>query len=141
MLNFSEHGIVFVWHFLREDILVRVPRTEGLSYISGLLYYKIFQTQTEVCSVTSGGKDADTTKNLYFLFPWMLSFWGWLLRVALTKPTPRQNCFTSLVCALRDKGMNLAGCQLINRPLMNLCHCRRGVSTLLGTCCQQEVEN
>lgn len=71
----------------------------------------------------------------------MLSFRGWLLSVALMKPTPRQNCLTSLIYVLQDKGMNLAGCQLINRPLMNLCHYQQGVSTLLGTCCQREVED
>lgn len=46
------------------------------------LYYKIFQAQTEVYFVTPGGNDGDTTMNLYFLFPWMLSFWNW----ALMKP-------------------------------------------------------
>ena len=71
----------------------------------------------------------------------MLSFRGWLLSIVLMKPTPRQYCFTSLICVLRDKAMNLAGCQLINRPLMNLCHYQQGVSALLGTCCQREAED
>lgn len=91
--------------------------------------------------VTPGGKDVDTTGNSYFLFPWLLSFRAWLLRAELTKPTPRQNCLTRLICALWDKGMNLAGCQLINRPLMNLCHYQQGVRALLGTCWQREVED
>lgn len=71
----------------------------------------------------------------------MFSFQGWLLSIALTKPTPRQNCLTSLICVLQDKGTNLAGCQLINAPLMNSCHRQQGVGALLGTCSQQEVED
>lgn len=123
------------------DLLVTIPRTEKLCSISDFcfffLYYKTFQAQAEVYFVTPGGKDGDTTMNLYFLFPWILSFRIW----ALMKPSPRQNCLTSLICVLRDKGMNLAGCQFINRPLMNLCHSLQGVLTLLGTCWTLGVED
>lgn len=57
------------------------------------------------------------------------------------KPTPRQNCLASLICVLRDKGTNLAGCQFINRALMNLCRSLQGVLTLLGTCWTLGVED
>lgn len=132
----TEFSLIAIFFML--TCLWRPPGQKNFATSLGFfLYYKTFQAQAEVYFVTPGGNDGDTTMNLYFPFPWILSFWNW----ALMKPTPGQNCLTSLICALWDKGVRLAGCQFINRPLMNLCHSLQGVLTLLGTCWTPGVED